>query len=1098
MSAAKHPLGDVLVTVMPNPLAPERTVSEWAAWEFGRRPRDYAPTGMPIPEGLALGVSVNGRVLTEFEAACYEVQPGDSVFFRVVPRDGGGDGGSDGLGAVVSLGMMMLAPGMGQAIGVWAFNAGIMSSVGAGLMFGKIMAGVVSLAVTGIVSTVLSPSSAGKSSAIASNGLEESATYKWDSSTTNPVQPGGRVPKPYGHCHNVKPQRIARHITTDGDKQYLNLLFLLGEGPVDAVQNIKIDGNPLSNYDSVETVFRPGTRWQDVIPWFNDGVYEHGLSLKLSRDQEWSTARTMGTGIHSIGIGITCPALCQVSGTALANTTVKVEAQYKTASATEWTVWNTFEITAAKRTAVMRYYRINDLAPAQYDVRVRLAEIPPSGTDYINDTYFEYMQEIVPDDFRYPYSALLAVRALATDKLSSSEPVVTCDVLCMTVPVPADASLALPAHNLFADSSDFTASTWLRSAYTTITPAAKAAPDGTTSGQLAQDTSSEAGKQACVFQREPLVAGESGVFTFSVHVAAGTSSKVHVQMYEYVAGVSAGVVYIEFNPATGAIITNPAPAMTTLEKVGASDWWRVSVKKTMSGGATGAANDFIQAAVYPSILGDRADNAYLWGAQLERGDLTPYIPSGLARRSAENPAWMAYDMVRARRYGCGFQASRVILAEFASAAEWDDIKGIKGSMYFDTPMDMLTALGHVGNFGRFRVVERGTRIGCISDRPASTPKQGFLATMGNTVHASCGLGYIKASERADGVQITYFDKDKGNTTIFVPGPWYNTLTRPPKIVSHTLAACNDVTLARAYGDYLMRCNRYLSRTWRQTLSWQALGFQEGDVVQVANDVMQWGQSGLIRAGATLLRVPLDRPVTLEPNTAYVITIMHQDRRNEDTGEALVEEATLTVVSVATETDEVVLATPLQYAPAKDAAFSVGEAERNIRLFRVDRIRRTTGMRFAVEGLEYAAEVYEDSGEEPVSLPPTGLAAVRGLRAAVSQRYIDGLYQQRLQLFWRGAAIDFYVWKRRVGETDWTFVTTTKYPAYDVPGLETGFFYQLCVSGSSNPADGQVVDVDFTGDNLSGIYEQVVEMVNGVEEPVVETINGVTQNVFEVV
>ena len=100
------------------------------------------------------------------------------------------------------------------------------------------------------------------------------------------------------------------------------------------------------------------------------------------------------------------------------------------------TVLNDYiSITAAQTGALHRVFYADNLPAGQYDVRCELVEALPTGSRYANDTYFESFQEIVYDDFTYPGTSLLAIRALATNQLSGSMPKVDCIATRSTVPV---------------------------------------------------------------------------------------------------------------------------------------------------------------------------------------------------------------------------------------------------------------------------------------------------------------------------------------------------------------------------------------------------------------------------------------------------------------------------------------------------------------------------------------------------------------------------------------------------------------------------------------------------------------------------------------
>ncbi|MFA5208635.1 MAG: host specificity factor TipJ family phage tail protein, partial [Candidatus Paceibacterota bacterium] len=71
------------------------------------------------------------------------------------------------------------------------------------------------------------------------------------------------------------------------------------------------------------------------------------------------------------------------------------------------------------------FFRDHVSAATSYDIRMRLNSAPPTTSRYGNDVYFEYIEEIMYDDFSYPGATLLAVRALATDKISGGIPLIT-------------------------------------------------------------------------------------------------------------------------------------------------------------------------------------------------------------------------------------------------------------------------------------------------------------------------------------------------------------------------------------------------------------------------------------------------------------------------------------------------------------------------------------------------------------------------------------------------------------------------------------------------------------------------------------------------
>ena len=102
-------------------------------------------------------------------------------------------------------------------------------------------------------------------------------TYGWGGAKTVTGQ-GYPLAVTYGRMKSAG-LLLSRHIISDGEKQYLNLLYCAGEGELSKIEDIRINANPVSNYQDVQVDIRLGTNDQTVIPNFNDNY----------ADQEYAT-----------------------------------------------------------------------------------------------------------------------------------------------------------------------------------------------------------------------------------------------------------------------------------------------------------------------------------------------------------------------------------------------------------------------------------------------------------------------------------------------------------------------------------------------------------------------------------------------------------------------------------------------------------------------------------------------------------------------------------------------------------------------------------------------------------------------------------------
>ncbi|MDT8900408.1 host specificity factor TipJ family phage tail protein [Anaeroselena agilis] len=265
---------------------------------------------------------------------------------------------------------------------------------------------------------------------------QQSTTYGWNGPQPT-AKPGTPVAKTYGTVR-ISPVLLCRFVTSDGNSQFLNLLYSGGEGPVDSIDNILIDGNPIGNYTNVTYDIRFGTNDQTPIPNFNDTVTDYELGYELDTAGDWSTQQTIGNTVQGLQITVEFPyGLAHINDDGgLGTASVTVEAQYRLIGTTTWTEWpltNGGTTSNSKNTSLWTAYRIDNLTPGQYVVRVRCAGKSGTSTRDLTRVFWITLSEIIYDDFAYPNRVLVGIRALATNQLSSSDPTVTWEQTRSTV-----------------------------------------------------------------------------------------------------------------------------------------------------------------------------------------------------------------------------------------------------------------------------------------------------------------------------------------------------------------------------------------------------------------------------------------------------------------------------------------------------------------------------------------------------------------------------------------------------------------------------------------------------------------------------------------
>lgn len=477
--------------------------------------------------------------------------------------------------------------------------------------------------------------------------------------------------------------------------------------------------------------------------------------------------------------------------------------------------------------------------------------------------------------------------------------------------------------------------------------------------------------------------------------------------------------------------------------------------------------------------------------------MLPASDGSTVARPLSNPAYAVLELALNARYGVGELAANVDLQSFELAAEWCERKEIRGGMYIDAAMTFETAAGYWGQAGRFTLERVGVRLTCLSDRPQDFPDAAFLVTSADVQQGTFGMDWGNLEDRADGFEVTWFDDERGKQTLFAPGPFFwKDKDRPPRVSPVTLYPCRDEDTAYRAANYLNRCNQYLTRTCSYTLGCKALGshLHNGSVVQIAVDLLLNTQSGLV-ASATDTTVTLNRDVHLEPGKAYEIALSHIDREDTRTGRELVEFVPLVPVEAATTTRTLTLAVPWRHVPSRDCSCAVGPLDRVVRWYRVTSMSHASDMTVKLTCLEYDEAVYTDEGGAPDTDGAGDWESVAGLTASIISAVEDGVEKRLLSLSWRGYAMRWKVFQRRPGvETSWTLAGSTARPSYVVRNLEVGYVYRFAVTATSNPMDGQTVEVDFQLGSASGV---VIDVAVG-SDPVIVTVNGKTENVQAII
>jgi hypothetical protein len=212
----------------------------------------------------------------------------------------------------------------------------------------------------------------------------------------------------------------------------LSMLLAIGEGPIAGVllDTIEINGQPIGNFPTVQLFTRTGTADQTAIAEFGEQAnsFADGREIVGEPGITYTTTQPVQAFVLNIVFN---EGIYVITKTGEKQENISTLGyRYRVHPAGEWTPFSYFDVAAARTSTVRFAIRKEGLGLARYDIHVQWSHA--RDVDELRAKWkptLESVTEIQSNTNAYPYTALLGLRAVATDALQGSLPNITVEVL---------------------------------------------------------------------------------------------------------------------------------------------------------------------------------------------------------------------------------------------------------------------------------------------------------------------------------------------------------------------------------------------------------------------------------------------------------------------------------------------------------------------------------------------------------------------------------------------------------------------------------------------------------------------------------------------
>lgn len=238
--------------------------------------------------------------------------------------------------------------------------------------------------------------------------------------------------------------------------------------------------------------------------------------------------------------------------------------------------------------------------------------------------------------------------------------------------------------------------------------------------------------------------------------------------------------------------------------------------------------------------------------------------------ASSNPAWVAYDILTNIRYGAGISETRFNIAQWQEWADHCDASGLEFNGVFDAQSNVWDSLMHVFRAGRAQIIAQGTKYTVAMER-SDTPVMMFNSS--NMVEKTFSISWLPKEERANEVEITYWDRTDGYKRSMIKYRDPDLLPSSPiKTARMTMFGITDPEQVKKEAVFQINLNKHILRTVEFDASIEAIACTVGSQILIQHEMPNWGEGGRMDDASTTTVINLDREVTVQGGNSYKLLV----------------------------------------------------------------------------------------------------------------------------------------------------------------------------------------------------------------------------------